>query len=436
MENGYVYGTKTVNDLVLLAKNKQLNLNPAFQRQSVWSLADRKKLVESLLDERPIPSVFLYEAGIGPRGRTVYAVIDGKQRIETLFMFMGVNGFSDEDAFSVRPDPENRRVAGQYWWELTREQQNRILNTRLQVVEIAWPLSDVIDLFVRINSTGKRLTGAEQRNARWIDNPVLREAKRLAEEYEPFFTQNKVFTAGQLRRMKHVEFTAELLVSFAKGAPVDKKPELDRLVEGKTIDGETLRWAASELRKAFNRIHAMFPKLASTRLHTSTELYTLVMLIHDYQQYGYSLTNARRNAIAQQLLIQFGQGVDLVNANTHLGKGIRPDQAVYMDYLNTVRSDTDSAKQRRKRARMLDELLSGVFETKASSRLFSPLQRRILWHSLKVKKCAAPGCTITLTWNDFTVDHIKPHSKGGQTDLSNAQLMCRTHNSAKGARWA
>jgi len=37
-----------------------------------------------------------------------------------------------------------------------------------------------------------------------------------------------------------------------------------------------------------------------------------------------------------------------------------------------------------------------------------------------------------LTWDDFTIDHIDPHSKGGRSEIENASLLCRKHNSAKG----
>ncbi|MGD0778143.1 MAG: HNH endonuclease signature motif containing protein [Candidatus Solibacter sp.] len=41
---------------------------------------------------------------------------------------------------------------------------------------------------------------------------------------------------------------------------------------------------------------------------------------------------------------------------------------------------------------------------------------------------------MTLTWDNFTIDHIKPYSKGGRTELDNADLMCRSCNAAKGNR--
>ncbi|MGD0100517.1 MAG: HNH endonuclease signature motif containing protein, partial [Acidobacteriota bacterium] len=34
-------------------------------------------------------------------------------------------------------------------------------------------------------------------------------------------------------------------------------------------------------------------------------------------------------------------------------------------------------------------------------------------------------------WETATVDHIVPWSQGGMTEISNAQLMCKKHNSMK-----
>jgi 5-methylcytosine-specific restriction endonuclease McrA len=54
-----------------------------------------------------------------------------------------------------------------------------------------------------------------------------------------------------------------------------------------------------------------------------------------------------------------------------------------------------------------------------------------LWNGSEEKECKK--CGEVLTWDNFTIDHIKPYSKGGRTSLDNAQLMCRSCNSRKGA---
>jgi hypothetical protein len=45
------------------------------------------------------------------------------------------------------------------------------------------------------------------------------------------------------------------------------------------------------------------------------------------------------------------------------------------------------------------------------------------------KTCKVCGCT-----RDLTVDHIVPLSRGGENSLENMQILCRKHNSSKGAK--
>ena len=56
----YETATKTVTDIVNLFENGQLNLSPAFQRDSVWQERDRAKLIESIIRNYPLPAIFLY----------------------------------------------------------------------------------------------------------------------------------------------------------------------------------------------------------------------------------------------------------------------------------------------------------------------------------------------------------------------------------------
>jgi hypothetical protein len=36
-------------------------------------------------------------------------------------------------------------------------------------------------------------------------------------------------------------------------------------------------------------------------------------------------------------------------------------------------------------------------------------------------------------WREYDADHVVPHAKGGPTDVTNAQVLCRYHNKQKGA---
>lgn len=200
----------------------------------------------------------------------------------------------------------------------------------------------------------------------------------------------------------------------------------------KSVDGRQLAKASRLVTTTLNRVKRMFPQLKTIRLRQVTDFYTLAVLIGKYEQQGMILTDKRRNRLAWDLLQAFSVRVDEVGELQRRAKGARPDQELYRDYLLTVRQMTDDVAQRRKRERILAGILGSLFATKDSQRGFTSEQRRIIWNTAANRACSACGCK--LTWEDFTIDHINPHSKGGRSSLENAALMCRAHNAAKGNR--
>jgi hypothetical protein len=303
---------------------------------------------------------------------------------------------------------------------------------KLLVIEVKGDQSDITDLFVRINSTGKALTAAEKRHAKYYNSEFLKTAGSMAEKCKKWLMQNKVVTSGQISRMKHVELMSELMLSVHLGHLINKKMALDKAMEAKSLTASQVKRAQGQTTTALNRLARVFPKLKSTRFHQLTDFYTLAFLIAQFESEGRILTDKRRNALAQDILVAFSNGVDEVRELQKRAKGAKQEQEMYREYLMTVQQATDEISQRRKREDIVRGLLQSLFERKDSSRLFSAEQRRILWNTAAERKCGE--CGKRLTWEDFTVDHIDPHSKGGKTRLDNAALLCRKHNSAKGNR--
>lgn len=77
--------------------------------------------------------------------------------------------------------------------------------------------------------------------------------------------------------------------------------------------------------------------------------------------------------------------------------------------------------------------------SKDSKRAFSEAERILVYRRdnglcqmcLKEKK-PEPDCRVS--WSEYDADHVLPHSKGGSTDVTNAQLLCRYHNRKLGAK--
>jgi hypothetical protein len=420
---------KTIQDLVNLYEKDHLNLAPGFQRDSVWSKSDRAKLIDSILRNYPLPSIFLYKREHD--GQYIYDVIDGKQRIESILMFMGLikgHRFSTNSQLSDESEKENID------WKLLckRKWQHKVTGYKVQSMEVSGDLSDIIDLFVRINSTGKALTPAEKRHAKYYNSEFLRMAGKVAERYGKYFLSNKILSQNQISRMKHVELICELIVSIHNEDVINKKTALDKVMNSTSISGKHVKDVKEQCVKTLNRLGIMFPLLKTTRLCQLSDFYTLAMLIWKFEKSGFILTDKRRNRLAFDLLRNFSNGVDEARELQKKARGIQPGQELYREYLLTVIQSTDEIKQRQKREEILKGILESLYEKKDKSRIYSREQRRLIWNSEDEPKCAI--CGKTVTWEDYTADHIKPHSKGGKTVISNAALTHRFCNSKKGNR--
>lgn len=429
------HGTHTVQDLIDLFAQRRLNLSPAFQRQSVWGTPARRLLIDSLLDAVPVPSIVLYRRA-GSGGKPVYDVIDGKQRLETILLFQGKGPLAQtQDTLWVKRAFADEQPDRWSWKDLDNDKRHRFLTVELPTIEVEGELSEIIDLFVRLNSTGTRLSGQEKRHARFFTNPVLQTSQRLADKNGPVLLRHGVLSASQIQRMKHVELITELLLGINAGVHLNKKSKMDDIIRGKALGTEDLRQAAKDLERALKLTLVILPDLKTTRLRRLADFYSLVVLLHRYKEEGRTITahDSNRNLLAGALLRDFAHGVDEVAERIAKGEGVAAQQAPFRDYLATVREGTDSAKQRNAREKILRDLLDGVFDEKDPVRRFNTVQRRILWHASSHKRCSICRQPI-VAWEDLSIDHIAPYVSGGKTDLSNAALAHKRCNSAKGAR--
>ena len=215
----YKATTKSILDLKNLYERGHLNLVPGFQRRSVWSERDRAKLIDSILRNYPLPAIFLYKREEG--GKLMFDVIDGKQRLESIFMFTGAM----RGRFRTRTQLPGEDSVEWLNWSLLRRNGRQYLITgyEIPVIEVDGEIGDIINVFVRINSTGKALTRQEQRHARYYNSSFLKEAARLASRFQGYLLDNGIFSRGQLSRMKHIELMCELMLSMVQGDVLNKK---------------------------------------------------------------------------------------------------------------------------------------------------------------------------------------------------------------------
>ncbi len=81
--------------------------------------------------------------------------------------------------------------------------------------------------------------------------------------------------------------------------------------------------------------------------------------------------------------------------------------------------------------RVVLDTRSKPVDTSVTARSFPPWMKHLLLIEAR-GRCRAPGCDAPFPW--LQADHITPHATGGQTKLSNGQVLCDPHNKWKGAR--
>ena len=189
----------------------------------------------------------------------IYDVIDGKQRLETILMFMGQGRFKRE-RFDLQLDLGD----GQEWydWKSIKQDDPRLVAAvnacKIQTVEISGELPQIIDLFVRINSTGKRLTSGEKRHAQFYNSSFLKVAEKLVSKFDRYLRHQRILSPAQIDRMKGVELFSELLMSVQHGGPINKKTWLDRAIGNDSINGNTLHRISNEVARTIRVMRRLF----------------------------------------------------------------------------------------------------------------------------------------------------------------------------------
>lgn len=200
-----------------LYRDEELDIHPEFQRFFRWSDEQKSKLIESLLLGIPIPSIFVQQREDG-----VWDVIDGLQRLSTIFQLVGM--LKDERDLEVpklvlQGTKYLPSLKDKHWEDeevdgssLNREQQLLIKRSKLDV-KIVLRESDEsskYELFQRLNTGGSPLSGQELRNCLliMIDRSFYHWLAELAQD------DNFRACAALTDRNINEQFDVELLVRF------------------------------------------------------------------------------------------------------------------------------------------------------------------------------------------------------------------------------
>jgi hypothetical protein len=186
-----------------LDNRKQLDLNPPYQRRSVWTASDRKFFLDTIFRNYPCPPIFIHKT-INDSGESTYHIVDGKQRLETILLFAGNKIAMDKDFGDERLDALRFK-------KISQKMKQNFWNYSLPV-DFIMDINDldINQVFDRVNRNSRNLGDQELRHARY-NGWFIQEVEKDTDE-DVFWENIKVTSKAKAKRMKDVQLVSELML--------------------------------------------------------------------------------------------------------------------------------------------------------------------------------------------------------------------------------
>jgi hypothetical protein len=239
----------TISLLEERLKNDELYLTPEFQRQAnLWKDERKGRLIESVLLRIPLPSFYFSEDTEG-----IYSVVDGLQRLCSIFHFKSVSELNRTTGAKLNPLRLRglqylKELEGKTFDELDRKFQRRIseLEITANIIRANTPAAVKFNVFARLNQGGMPLNAQEIRNA-IFPGEWRYHIKRMAES-DNFLkaTQNRVRTERQQDMELVLRFVALWQLNRPYRRPLNQT--LDEFLNN-TVEQELVQWSKQRWRE-------------------------------------------------------------------------------------------------------------------------------------------------------------------------------------------
>jgi hypothetical protein len=242
---------------------RQLDMDPEYQRRSVWNDEYKRYFIDTIFKNYPSPAIFL-DVEISAVGRTVYHVVDGKQRLSSIIGFV-------QDEFAADPHYSGPEVGGKYFSQLTEAQRTIFLRYILPVEFLDNASeSDLQQAFDRLNRNVSRLNAQELRHARF-SGAFINQMETLAED--PFWKDLGIATPTRIRRMQDVEFVSEIFATMMHG--LEKDLDLDELYAAYDSEIPNYEHYRQEYENTKTLIARLLPGTGTARFRNLADFFSL-----------------------------------------------------------------------------------------------------------------------------------------------------------------
>lgn len=373
---GFVYNT--LEGKGLFGLSGKLTIQPEYQRNYIYAEGDGKRemaVIESVLKGYPIGLLYFNKVSDNN-----LEVLDGQQRITSLGRFV-TNKFAIKDENGME----------QYFDGMAKDKKDKILETKLLIYECDGTESQIKEWFKTINIAGVPLVPQELLNAIYSGQFVTLGKEEFSNSQNANIQKWNAYIKGSANRQAFFERALDWV---SKGN-IDDYMSIHR--KDKNIN---------ELKKYFNSV---IDWVSTVFTDVESEMCGLEWG-RLYEQYHKKAYDPKK--IAAEVRELYGD-----------------------PYIKN-------------RKGIFEFILGGSVDTKLLEvRVFDDATKKSVYKEQttkaeKKKESNCPLCTFghdankEKIWsiNDMDADHVAAWSKGGATSAKNCQMLCKTHNRAKGNR--
>lgn len=338
--------TYTVSDFIEWQSKKQLVLAPEFQRGSVWTPSAKVFLIDTILNDLPMPQVYFRTKLDAQNQTTVREVVDGQQRLRAVLEFAAGN---------LKLTSKSPQFRGKTYQSLAPEEQEKFLSYRIPVVQLINASdAEVLEVFARLNSYSVKVTPAELRHAEFSE-PIKWAVYDAARNWSILWSDIKVISTRETVRLKNTSLIAEMFMTLDHGLGDGGEAKITTYYKSKRKESEEY---FSDLRQALDETIKEILKHTQEDF-SETTFYDAPNFLILFSAVAFLNGHVPASRVSEGVDEYAGMGVDWEAANSSMSEIAQafddedPESGPYGDFVAATKSTTHRIASRKVRFQTL-----------------------------------------------------------------------------------
>lgn len=370
--DGFVYNEYEGRGLFGLSG--KLTIQPEYQRNYIYAQENRESgVIDSIIKGYPLGLIYFNKVADDK-----FEVLDGQQRITSIGRYV-TKKFPIKDQNGME----------QYFDGLNQHIQNQILDTHLLIYECAGTETEIKEWFKIINIKGIPLNDQELLNAVYSGPFVTLAKEEFSNSQNANIQKWSAYVSGTVNRQDYMKTALEWVSNNNISDYMSAHRNDNNIAELKQYFTTVIDWVSS----VFQNIEPEMRGLEWGRLYEK----------YHRQAYDPKIIESKVKELYADPYVKNRKGI-------------------------------------------FEYVLGGCVDTKLLDvRVFDEATKRAVYaqqtqHAETTHTSNCPLCALghdankTKIWklSDMDADHVTAWSKGGATDIKNCQMLCKSHNRAKG----